>query len=98
MLPRGAALIQASRGGIVIEQDLREALDSGHLAHAVLDVFDREPLPQADPLWQHPKVTLTPHVAAVTVPETAIMSVIDNLRREAAGQPLLHVVDRARGY
>lgn len=97
-LPRGAALIQASRGGIVIEQDLCEALDSGQLSHAVLDVFNREPLPQDDCLWRHPKVTVTPHVAAVTVPTTAIASVVDNLNREARGLALRHVVDRARGY
>lgn len=98
MLPRGASLISASRGGIVVEPDLLAALASGQLGHAVLDVFEREPLPENSPLWHHPNITVTPHIAAVTYPATAIESVLENLRRDRAGKPLRHVVDRARGY
>ncbi len=97
-LPRGAGLICASRGGIVVEDDLLAALDAGQIRHAVLDVFAREPLPAVSPLWVHPSLTITPHIAAVTYPATAIESVLANLRRDRVGEPLTHVVDRARGY
>jgi glyoxylate/hydroxypyruvate reductase A len=63
-LPPGACIVNAGRGGHVVTQDLVEALDSGHLGGAILDVFDPEPLPKDSPLWSHPKVLLTPHVAS----------------------------------
>ena len=84
-----------------VEPDLRavlDALDRGPLAHAVLDVFRTEPLPPEHPFWAHPRVTVTPHIAADTRPETAAPVAAENLRRAMAGQPLLHLVDRTRGY
>lgn len=97
-LPRGAFVINVGRGGHLVEADLVAALDSGQLAGATLDVFDEEPLPGASPLWDHPNVLITPHVASYCDPRTAADGVADNLRRLAAGEPLLNVVDRSRGY
>jgi glyoxylate/hydroxypyruvate reductase A len=94
----GAALVNFGRGGHVVETDLLAALDAGRLAHAVLDVFATEPLPAAHPFWQHPGVTVLPHVAALTDLRSAADVVASNLARLQAGQPLLHLVDRARGY
>jgi glyoxylate/hydroxypyruvate reductase A len=67
LLPRGAAIINVSRGSVVNDEDLLSALDSAHLSGAVLDVFDCEPLPPHSPLWSHPKVMVTPHIAALAV-------------------------------
>jgi glyoxylate/hydroxypyruvate reductase len=97
-LPRGAYLINVARGAHLVEADLIAALDSGELAGATLDVFREEPLPAANPLWRHPKVLITPHIASYASPLTAAEGVAANIRRARAGQPLLHQVDRARGY
>ena len=94
----GAALVNFGRGGHVVEADLLAALAAGTLAHAVLDVFASEPLPPDHPFWQHPRVTVLPHVAALTDLRSAAEVVALNLDRLQAGQPLLHLVDRARGY
>jgi glyoxylate/hydroxypyruvate reductase A len=97
-LPRGAVVVNAARGGHVAEADLIAALDSGHLAAAQLDVFRQEPLPKDHPFWAHPKVRITPHNAGVTNPDTAAAQIVENLRRLRAGDPLLNIVDPARGY
>lgn len=97
-LPRGAALVNLARGAHVVETDLRAALDAGQLAHAVLDVFATEPLPREHWCWQHPRVTVLPHAAALTDPRSASAVVAANLRALWAGQALQHRVDRARGY
>ena len=97
-LPHGACVINVARGQHLVEDDLVKALDSGHLAGATLDVFREEPLPLASPLWTHPKVLVTPHVASYSLPATAAEGVAANIRRVLAGEPLLHQVDRARGY
>jgi glyoxylate/hydroxypyruvate reductase A len=94
----GAALVNFGRGGHVVEADLLAALDAGTLAHAVLDVFATEPLPPSHPFWRHPRVTVLPHVAALTDLRSAAEVVAENLARLQAGQPVLHRVDRARGY
>ncbi len=98
MLPKGAALINAARGRHLVEQDLLAALASGHLSAAVLDVFRDEPLPGDHPFWRHPRVVVTPHVAAATHPPTAAAIILDNIRRFEAGRPLLNQVDPAQGY
>lgn len=98
LLPRGAYVINAARGGHVVDSDLIAALDSGQIAGATLDVFHTEPLPQDHPFWTHPKVTVTPHIASTTNPETAGEQIIANIRRLIAGGPLLHLVDRDAGY
>jgi glyoxylate/hydroxypyruvate reductase A len=97
-LPHGACVINVARGAHLVEADLLAALDSGHLAGATLDVFRTEPLPPDDPLWRHPKVLITPHVASYSLPAVAAEGVVDNIRRARAGQPLCHQVDRTRGY
>jgi glyoxylate/hydroxypyruvate reductase A len=94
----GAALVNFGRGGHVVEADLLAALSAGRLARAVLDVFAIEPLPPDHPFWQHPRVTVLPHVAALTDLRSAAEVVASNLARLQAGQPLWHLVDRMRGY
>ncbi|WP_457331066.1 2-hydroxyacid dehydrogenase [Rhizobacter sp. P5_C2] len=95
---RGASFVNLARGAQVIEADLLSALDDGQLAHAVLDVFATEPLPAEHPFWQHPKLTVLPHVAAQTDPRSAAQVVAANIRALRSGQPLQHLVDRTRGY
>ena len=97
-LPRGAALINAGRGGHQVEADILEALDNGQLSGATLDVFRTEPLPTDSPFWTHPKVTLTPHIASVTQQVSAIEQVVANIRRVQSGEPPLNTVDRKLGY
>lgn len=97
-LPKGAFVINIARGGHVVDADLIAALDSGHIAGATLDVFQPEPLPSDHPFWRHPKITMTPHIASLTNPDTAVLPIVENLRRLASGKPLLHLVDRKAGY
>ena len=97
-LPAGATIINVGRGGHLVEQDLLDLLDSGHLAGAFLDVFDAEPLPADHPFWQHPGIVLTPHIASVTRPETAARAVIANIRRHAAVEAMQGEVNTATGY
>lgn len=97
-LPRGAALVNPGRGTLIDDAALLAALDSGQVGSATLDVFRVEPLPPAHPFWAHPRVTVTPHVAADTRPATAAKVIAENARRALAGEPLLHRVDRATGY
>ena len=98
LLPRGAALVNAARGAHLVEEDLLAALASGQISAAVLDVFRDEPLPAGHPFWHHPRVVVTPHVAAFTNPSTAAPIILDNIRRFEEGLPLLNRVDPARGY
>lgn len=97
-LPRGASLVNVARGPHVDAAALLDALDRGHLEEAILDVTDPEPLPAEHPLWRHPRVLLTPHVASVTQPGTAARTVIDQIGRHRRGEPLHDIVDRTRGY
>jgi glyoxylate/hydroxypyruvate reductase A len=98
LLPRGACVINAARGGHVVDGDLIAALDGGQIAHATLDVFHREPLPSEHPFWRHPRITVTPHVASVTIAETAVLAVYDGIVAAQAGRPLKNTVDLSRGY
>ena len=97
-LPKGARLINPGRGALIDDDDLLEALASGHIGHATLDVFRTEPLPPAHAFWAHPQITVTPHIAAETRPSTAARVIAENIRRGEAGQPFLHLVDRTAGY
>ena len=97
-LPRGASLVNLARGAHVVEPDLLAALDSGQLQRAVLDVFAEEPLASGHAFWQHPQVTVLPHVAALTDLRSAAQVVAANLQALRDGAPLAHLVDRARGY
>jgi len=94
----GARLINAGRGQVIDDAALLAALDAGRIGHATLDVFRAEPLPADHPYRHHPRVTVTPHTASATRPETAAPEVIAQILRAEAGNPLRHIVDRVRGY
>lgn len=94
----GAVLLNPGRGGLVDDAALVAALDSGQIGHATLDTFRVEPLPADHIYWRHPKVTVTPHIASQTRPDSAARVIAENAWRAMTDQPLLHVVDRARGY
>jgi len=98
LMPRGAAIINVGRGGHLVEDDLLAALESGQIGGAVLDVFREEPLLEAHPFWRHPRVIVTPHIAAATNPPTAAAIVADNIRRLREGRPLCHLVDPELQY
>lgn len=97
-LPSGAVLVNAARGGHLVEEDLVLALGEGQLSHAVLDAFSEEPLPTGHPFWRHPHITLTPHVASLTNPVTGAHQVAEAIRADRAGESLPNRVDRDRGY
>ncbi len=82
----------------MVEQDLIEVLDNGHLSAAWLDVFRTEPLPVNHPFWAHPKTQITPHTASVTRIETAALLVVENYRNYLDKLPLKHVVSLTKGY
>jgi glyoxylate/hydroxypyruvate reductase len=97
--PLGApVLVNAGRGGSQVESDLLAALDAGELFAATLDVFETEPLQPESPLWRHPKVTVTPHMAADSDPDTICRYVLGQIERIEQGLPPENVVDRSRGY
>ena len=97
-LPKDSVVITAARGGHLIEKDIIEALDSGRLRYATIDAFPKEPLPPEHPLWDHPKVFVTPHCSSTASAETIINTFVDNVKRFRAGRPLLNVVDYTKGY
>ena len=97
MLP-SAALINVGRGAHMIEQDLLTALDEKQLRVAHLDVFGQEPLPVDHPFWNHPSISITPHIASRSNPETVIAQVVDNYRRAQRSEDLLHTIDMKAGY
>jgi len=98
LMPRGAVILNPGRGTLIDDGALLAALDSGQIAQATLDVFRVEPLPAEHPYWAHPKVTVTPHIAAETRPGTAAQVIAENVRRFEASEAPLHLVDRTRGY
>jgi glyoxylate/hydroxypyruvate reductase A len=97
-LAPGAFLINAGRGGHVVDEDLIVALDQGQLGGAALDVFREEPLPAEHPFWTHPAILVSPHVAAQTHARTAVATMAESVRRHERGEPLWNVVYRERGY
>lgn len=97
-LPRGARLINVGRGGHLVERDLLDALDSGQVAGATLDVFAEEPLGADHPFWRHPSIQITPHVSAFTHPASAAARVVENIRLVEASQAPAHLADHRRGY
>lgn len=94
----GAFLVNAGRGPLQVDADIVAALGEGTLAGCTLDVFPQEPLPQASPLWSHPKVTITPHNAGDISPQVFAPHVIVQIERFERGLPLENAVDRVRGY
>lgn len=98
LMPAGAAIVNPGRGPLIDDAALLAALDAGRIGHATLDVFRTEPLPPDHPYWAHPRVTVTPHIAADTRVPSACKVLAENIRRGETGEPFLHLVDRARGY
>jgi len=97
-LARGAALINAGRGGHLVEADLIPALSSGQLAAASLDVFATEPLPAAHPFWSHPRIFVTPHNASDTDPVTGLAEVARQIAAHRQGAAFEHIAEKNRGY
>lgn len=94
----GAAIINFARGPILQSEALLDALDYGPLSHAVLDVFDEEPLPEEHPFWSHSKVTVLPHISAPTITSTAVKIVASNIGGYFETGAVPPAVDRKRGY
>jgi glyoxylate/hydroxypyruvate reductase len=97
-LAKGAYLVNVARGAHLVDADLLAALDSGQLTAATLDVFHTEPLPQAHPFWNHPRITITPHVSAETLREESIVQIAAKIKALARGEKISGIVDFARGY
>lgn len=97
-LPRGAMLVHVGRGGHLDQTALLAALDSGQLSGAVLDTTDPEPLPPDHPMWLHPRILITPHIASAAQAETSVEVILSNLQLLRAGKPPVGLVDRNRGY
>lgn len=97
-MPKGALVINAARGAHLVSEDLLAALDSGHLSGAVLDVFEPEPLPKDSPLWSHPKITVTPHIAAFSQGDVVARHVLAGIAAFERGEMPDNIVDIARGY
>jgi glyoxylate/hydroxypyruvate reductase A len=94
----GAVLLNAGRGGLQVEADILAALDDGVLKAASLDVFEVEPPPKASRLWRHPRVTVSPHNAAISTPDTVLGYIVSQIAAYERGERLENVVHRARGY
>lgn len=97
-LPQGAYVVNVARGEHIVDEDLIDLIDNGHLAGASLDVFGQEPLPQDHPFWSHPKVFVTPHIASVTDPASVVPQVLANYDRAQKGEALQNVVSQKKGY
>jgi len=97
-LPPGASLVQVGRGKQLNHQHLLDALESGQLAAAVVDVTSPEPLPGDHPFWHHPAIWLTPHIASQAQPESALTALLENIRRFERGEPMHGLIERERGY
>lgn len=98
LLPAGSYVINVARGGLIVDEALLALLDSGHIAGAALDVFRQEPLPPEHRYWSHPKVRITPHVAATTPVGPASKQIAEKIRRLTRGYTVTGIVDRGRGY
>jgi len=97
-LPRGASIINAGRGGHLVEADLLAALEEGQIGAAILDVFETEPLPADHSFWTHPSIEVTPHIASATLPASSAMVVVEAVRADLEGRPLPGLVDPAAKY
>jgi glyoxylate/hydroxypyruvate reductase A len=97
-LPRGAAVINVARGSLIDQAALTDLLQEGHLGAATLDVFEREPLPEDDPLWRMENVLITPHLASVAIPSSAARQISENILRASRGEALSNLIDLSRGY
>lgn len=97
-LPNGAFVINVARGKHLVDEDLIEMIENGHLSGASLDVFREEPLPKEHPFWLHPKIDVTPHTASITDPASAVSQILDNYDRLLNKEPFVNVVSPELGY
>jgi glyoxylate/hydroxypyruvate reductase A len=97
-LPAGAYVVNVARGALVAEPDLLALIRTGHIAGATLDVFRNEPLPAPHPFWGEPRITITPHVSAVTLREPAVAQIAVKIGQLERGEPVADLVDRRQGY
>lgn len=97
-LPKDAYVINVARGGHLVETDLLNLVNSGHLSGASLDVFSQEPLPEDHPFWIHPKIQITPHIASISSPDSIVPQILENYHRIRKNTPLLNVVSTNKGY
>lgn len=98
LLPEGSCVVNLARGPIIVDDDLLALLATGHIGFAFLDVFRVEPLPPDHPYWSHPRVCVTPHIAAVIPPAESVAQISGKIRALEAGQRPSGVVDRGKGY
>jgi len=97
-LPRGSFIINMGRGGIINEADLLSLLDENHITAAALDVFEQEPLPTQNPLWNHPSVYITPHIAGQSNPKSSAKTIAENIRRIEDGKMPFPIYNITKGY
>lgn len=98
LLPQGAYVINVARGAQLAEPDLLTLIRAGHIAGATLDVFRNEPLPAPHPFWEEPRITITPHISAVTLRVDAVRQIASKIAAFEANEPVDDVVDRNLGY
>lgn len=98
LLPQGAYLVNVGRGAHVAEPDLLTLIRSGHISGATLDVFRNEPLPAPHPFWDEPRITITPHISALTLPFESVIQIAGKIESMERGEPVADLVDRTRGY
>ena len=98
LLPKDAVIINPGRGHLINDDDLLESFDSGHISHATLDVFSKEPLPATHPYWKHPKVTVTPHIAAHTRPRSSVNTIAESILKIRRGETPTGLVDPTKSY
>ena len=97
-LPRGSYLINVARGAHLIEADLLALIQEGHIAGATLDVFRQEPLPPEHPFWAEPRISITPHISALTMRDESARQIATKIQALQKGLPIVGVVDQKRGY
>ncbi|MGO4381302.1 2-hydroxyacid dehydrogenase [Pseudoduganella sp. RAF19] len=97
-LPEGAYIINVARGAHVNEPDLLNLIKSGHIAGATLDVFRNEPLPAPHPFWEEQRITITPHIAALTLRRESVQQIAGKIRQLENGEPIADVINRLHGY
>ena len=97
-LPHGAGIVNVGRGGHLVERDLLDALDEGAVSAAIVDVMTQEPPPPDHPFWDHPRILMTPHMAANTDAESGGLALLENIRRYRRGEPMQGIIRRDLGY
>jgi len=97
-LPQDACVVNVGRGAHLVEEDLLDAIRSGHLAGARLDVFRQEPLPADHPFWGEARISITSHISAETVKEDSLAQIVEKIRMLEEGRPILGMIERSRGY